>query len=91
MQCFSTRYERHNDHTVQLLSHISLKELFKYLLIIIIPRCTKSHKDLNSIYPIHNFSYRYGVSDVFEVEDLLERRNIPKVTKCLAQLSKLVC
>jgi len=32
---------------------------------------------------------RYGVSDVFEVEDLLERRNIPKVTKCLAQLSKL--
>lgn len=32
---------------------------------------------------------RYGVSEVFEVEDLLERRNIPKVTKCLAQLSKL--
>merc|ERR1711997_219083 len=25
---------------------------------------------------------RYGVSEVFEVEDLLERRNIPKVTKC---------
>lgn len=32
---------------------------------------------------------RYGVSEVFEVEDLLERRNISKVTKCLAQLSKL--
>merc|ERR1712087_999692 len=32
---------------------------------------------------------RYGVTDVFEVEDLLERRNISKVTKCLAQLSKL--
>lgn len=32
---------------------------------------------------------RYGVTDVFAVEDLLERRNIPKVTKCLAQLSKL--
>ncbi len=28
--------------------------------------------------------------DVFEVEDLLEMRNIPKVTRCLAQLSKLV-
>ena len=33
---------------------------------------------------------RYGVIDVFEAEDLLELRNIPKVTKCLAQLSKLV-
>lgn len=32
---------------------------------------------------------RYGVVDVFEPEDLLELRNIPKVTKCLAQLSKL--
>lgn len=32
---------------------------------------------------------RYGVTEVFEVEDLLERRNIAKVTKCLAQLSKL--
>jgi len=32
---------------------------------------------------------RYGVQDVFEVEDLLELRNIPKVTKCLIQLSKL--
>ena len=33
---------------------------------------------------------RYGVVDVFEAEDLIELRNIPKVTKCLAQLSKLV-
>merc|ERR1712066_59139 len=32
---------------------------------------------------------RYGVVDVFEPEDLIELRNIPKVTKCLAQLSKL--
>jgi len=32
---------------------------------------------------------RYGVTESFEVEDLLERRNISKVTKCLAQLSKL--
>jgi len=32
---------------------------------------------------------RYGVIDVFEVEDLLELKNVPKVTKCLAQLSKL--
>jgi len=32
---------------------------------------------------------RYGVIDVFEAEDLLELKNIPKVTKCLAQLSKL--
>lgn len=32
---------------------------------------------------------RYGVVDVFEPADLLEKRNIPKVTKCLAQLSKL--
>merc|ERR1711990_30329 len=32
---------------------------------------------------------RYGVVDVFEPEDLMELRNIPKVTKCLAQLSKL--
>jgi len=32
---------------------------------------------------------RYGVIDVFEVEDLIELKNIPKVTKCLAQLSKL--
>jgi len=32
---------------------------------------------------------RYGVVDVFEVEDLIELKNIPKVTKCLAQLSKL--
>ena len=28
--------------------------------------------------------------DVFEPEDLLQLRNIPRVTKCLAQLSKLV-
>ena len=34
-------------------------------------------------------NYRYGVIDVFEVEDLIELKNIPKVTKCLAQLSKL--
>ena len=47
--------------------------------------------NFDSVYLVHNVSYRYGVSDVFEVEDLLERRNIPKVTKCLAQLSKLVC
>ena len=33
---------------------------------------------------------RYGVVDVFEPEDLIELKNIPKVTKCLAQLSKLV-
>ena len=33
---------------------------------------------------------RYGVVDVFEPEDLLELKDIPKVTKCLAQLSKLV-
>lgn len=33
---------------------------------------------------------RYGVVDVFEAEDLLELRNIPKVTRCLVQLSKLV-
>ena len=33
---------------------------------------------------------RYGVVEVFEPEDLIELRNIPKVTKCLAQLSKLV-
>lgn len=32
---------------------------------------------------------RYGVIDVFEPEDLLELKNVPKVTKCLAQLSKL--
>lgn len=32
---------------------------------------------------------RYGVVDVFEPEDLIELKNIPKVTKCLAQLSKL--
>jgi hypothetical protein len=36
------------------------------------------------------FFVRYGVQEVFEAEDLLELRNIPKVTKCLAQLSKLV-
>ena len=39
---------------------------------------------------VRPLSYRYGVTETFEVEDLLERRNIPKVTKCLAQLSKLV-
>ena len=33
---------------------------------------------------------RYGVTDMFEPEDLLELKNIPKVTKSLAQLSKLV-
>lgn len=32
---------------------------------------------------------RYGVVDVFEPQDLIEMKNIPKVTKCLAQLSKL--
>merc|ERR1712117_110683 len=32
---------------------------------------------------------RYGVVDVFEPEGLIELKNIPKVTKCLAQLSKL--
>jgi len=32
---------------------------------------------------------KYGVVEVFEVEDLIELRNINKVTKCLAQLSKL--
>ena len=32
---------------------------------------------------------RYGVMDVFDPEDLMELKNIPKVTSCLAQLSKL--
>ena len=32
---------------------------------------------------------RYGVVEVFEPEDLIELKNIPKVTACLAQLSKL--
>ena len=41
-------------------------------------------------FQVRPLSYRYGVTETFEVEDLLERRNIPKVTKCLAQLSKLV-
>lgn len=36
------------------------------------------------------FHFRYGVVDVFEPQDLIEMKNIPKVTKCLAQLSKLV-
>ncbi len=36
------------------------------------------------------FPFCAKCQDVFEAEDLLELRNIPKVTKCLAQLSKLV-
>lgn len=32
---------------------------------------------------------RYGVMEVFEPDDLIQLKNIPKVTKCLAQLSKL--
>lgn len=34
--------------------------------------------------------HRYGVTELFEPEDLIELRNIPKVTKCIAQLSKMV-
>ena len=34
---------------------------------------------------------RYGVTDLFEPADLMEQRNIPKVTRSLAQLCKLVC
>ena len=33
---------------------------------------------------------RYGVTDMFEPQDLMELRNIPKVTRTLAQLCKLV-
>lgn len=44
---------------------------------------------LNRIKAVIREIRRYGVQDVFEVEDLLELRNITKVTKCLAQLSKL--
>ncbi len=33
---------------------------------------------------------RYGVRDVFEPEDLTELKNIPKVTKCVDELAKLV-
>ena len=33
---------------------------------------------------------RYGVTEMFEPQDLMELRNIPKVTKSLAQLCKLV-
>ena len=33
---------------------------------------------------------RYGVTDLFEPADLMEQRNIPKVTRSLAQLCKLV-
>ena len=32
---------------------------------------------------------RYGVTELFEPADLMELRNIPKVTKSLAQLCKL--
>jgi len=37
---------------------------------------------------IHEFR-RYGVTDLFEPADLIELRNIPKVTRSLAQLCKL--
>ena len=33
---------------------------------------------------------RYGVTEMFEPQDLMELRNIPLVTKSLAQLCRLV-
>ena len=33
--------------------------------------------------------HRYGVHDVFEPKDLNESKNIPKVTRCICELSKL--
>jgi len=32
---------------------------------------------------------RFGVSDVFEPEDMMELKNIPRVTKALARLLRL--
>ena len=32
---------------------------------------------------------RYGVTDLFDPEDLIELRNIPKVTRALVQLFRL--
>ena len=46
-------------------------------------------KNTDKYFFFLNWINRYGVIDVFEAEDLLELKNIPKVTKCLAQLSKL--
>ena len=35
---------------------------------------------------------RYGVPDkyLFEMEDLIEMKNMPKVTRCMAMLAKMV-
>ena len=48
-----------------------------------------SNPAYDRVYSLIREIKRYGVIDVFEPEDLIEKRNIPKVTKCLAQLSKL--
>ena len=48
------------------------------------------HPALDRVKTVIREIRRYGVVEVFEPEDLIELRNIPKVTKCLAQLSKLV-
>jgi hypothetical protein len=37
-----------------------------------------------------NFDPRYGVPDTFEPDDLIEMKNVPKVTKCVEELAEIV-
>lgn len=43
--------------------------------------------------PVNCFLFprrKYGVKDVFACDDLLHHKNIPKVSRCIVQLAKLV-
>jgi hypothetical protein len=48
-----------------------------------------THPAMDRVKSVIREIKRYGVVDVFEPMDLIDLRNVPKVTKCLAQLSKL--
>lgn len=84
----STDYE----HFIQdgsILSRVMTSIVFNSVPLEEIGRDWGSNPALSRIRALIREIRRYGVTEVFEVEDLLERRNISKVTKCLAQLSKL--
>lgn len=80
------------DHFIQdgsILSRVMTHIVFNSVPLEQIDDNWGTHPVLDRVKSVIREIKRYGVVDVFEAEDLIELRNIPKVTKCLAQLSKL--
>jgi len=84
----STDYDRFIQDG-SILSKVMTSIVFNSVPLEQIDDCWGVNPALDRVKAVIREIRRYGVVEVFEPEDLIELRNIPAVTKCLAQLSKL--